>query len=83
VGGEARHLSHHRGEPCDRPDAQVVPVGEATGHDHGVGALEVRVGVPQDLRVRPATRLAASSRVDVVAGAGEADDAELHVLWIS
>ena len=30
------------------PDPQVVAVGEAARHDHGVDALQVAVGVPQD-----------------------------------
>ena len=79
---EALDLGHHRREARDRADAQVVAVGEAAGDDDGVHAAQVRVGVPQQRRLAGATRR--EQRVDVVAGAGEADDAEAHQdAWIS
>ena len=58
------------------PDAQVVAVGEAAGDDDRVDALEVVVAVPEQLGL--ADPLAGLQRVDLVAGAGELDDAELH-----
>jgi hypothetical protein len=68
--------THHRREAGDRPDPQVVAVGEAAGDDHRVDAVEVGVGVPQQLGLGDASR--GLQRVGVVAGAGEADDADLH-----
>ena len=67
---------HHRREARDRADAQVVAVGEAAGHDDRVDAAQVAVAVPEQLGVAEAP--AGQQRVDLVAGAGEADDAELH-----
>ena len=75
---ELGHLLHHRREAGDRPGAQVVAVGEAARHDHRVDALQVAVAVPQDHRL--ADPLRGQQRVDLVTGAGEADDAELHAL---
>ena len=64
------------------PDAQVVAVGEAAGDDHRVDALQVAVAVPQQHRLAHA--LGGPQRVDLVARAREADDAELHAApWIS
>ena len=62
------------------PHAQVVAVGEAAGDDHRVDAAQVGVAVPQQLGLADAARR--EQRVDVVAGAREADDPELHA-WIS
>jgi hypothetical protein len=36
VARELDHRLHQRREARDRPHAQVVAVGEAAGHDHGV-----------------------------------------------
>jgi hypothetical protein len=59
------------------PRAQVVAVGEAAGHDHGVDPAQVVVGVPQ--RNRGAARQPDRARgVAVVERAGERDDADLH-----
>ena len=45
------------------PGAQVVAVGEAAGHEHGVGAAQVGVAVPQrDRLARPSSRRRASRR---------------------
>jgi hypothetical protein len=74
--GELFDLGHDRGKARDRAGPEVVPVGEATRHDHRVDALKVVVGVPQQHRVpHPCRRL---QRVDVVARAGKPDHAELH-----
>ena len=70
------HRLHHRREARDRADAQVVAVGEPAGDDDGVDAVEVAVGVPEEHR--PRRRARGQQRVDLVAGAREADDAELH-----
>ena len=78
VAGEALDLLHDRREARDRAHAQVVAVGEAARDDHRVDALQVVVAVPQQHRLPHA--LGRAQRVDVVAGAGEADDAELHCL---
>ena len=75
-GGELGDLLHHRGKARDRAHAQVVAVGEAAGDDDGVDALQVAVAVPEDDRV--ADPAAGHERIDLVAGPGEADDAELH-----
>ena len=40
LGGEPRDRVHHRREAGDRAGAQVVAVGEAAGHDHGVDAAD-------------------------------------------
>ena len=68
---------HDRREAGDRPDAQVVAVGEAARDDDRVDALQVGVGVPEELGVADA--LGGLQRVDVVAGPREPDDADLHV----
>ena len=58
------------------PGAQVVAVGEAARHDHGVDAAQVALGVPQQHRLSDPRR--GELGIDLVAGAGEADDAEPH-----
>ena len=68
---------HHRREARDRADAQVVAVGEAAGDDDGVDALQVARRRARGAPPRRPAR-AASSASTLVAGAGEADDAELH-----
>jgi hypothetical protein len=73
---ELDHRLHQRREAGDRTGAQVVPVGEAARYDNGVHPAEVAVLVPEQLRVAEAA--AGEQRVHLVAGAGEADDAELH-----
>src|SRR3954470_22885798 len=70
---EGDHRLHDRREARDRPDAQVVAVREAARDDDAVDAAEVRVGVPQEHRL--ADPLGRELRVDLVARAGEADDA--------
>ena len=76
VAREGDDVLHDRREARDRADAQVVAVGEAAGDDDGVDALQVAVGVPQQHGLAHAR--GGELRVDVVARAGEADDAELH-----
>jgi hypothetical protein len=76
VAGERDDLLHDRSEARDRAGPQVVAVGEPAGDDDRVDALQVAVGVPQQHRVAHAR--GGELRVDVIAGAGEADDAELH-----
>ncbi len=78
---ELGHLLHHRGEAGDRARPQVVAIGEAAGHDHRVHALEIAVGVPQQRGLAHA--LGRLYSVDVVAGAGKANDPELHDSTIS
>src|SRR3984885_1844228 len=73
---ERLDLGHHRGKACDRPRAQVVAVGEAARDDHRIDPLEVVIGVPQEHGFADARRCLEG--IDVVAGAGEADDPELH-----
>jgi hypothetical protein len=67
---------HHRREARDRADAKVVAVGEAAGDDDRIDAVQVAVAVPQEHRLAHAG--GGQLRVDVVAAAGKADDAELH-----
>jgi hypothetical protein len=76
VAGELLDLGHHGREAGDRTGAQVVAVREPAGDDHGVDALEVVVGVPQQLGVPDPLR--SEQRVALVARAGELDDAVLH-----
>src|SRR5690348_15164280 len=73
---ELAHRLHHRREASDRARAQVVAVGEAARDDDGVGPTEVAVGMPEQLALAEA--LAGEQRVDLITGAGEADDPELH-----
>jgi hypothetical protein len=81
VAREALDLGHHRGEARDRPDPEVVAVGEAARDDDRVDPAQIGVGVPEELRLtHPA---GGEQRIDVVAGAGEANDAELHDPMIS
>lgn len=63
-------LTHHGRELRDRTGPQIVAVGEASGHHHGVHLLEVGVGVPEThgLRTGEPDR---PCRVDVVERAGK------------
>jgi hypothetical protein len=70
------HRLHHGREARDRAGAQVVAVREAAGHNDDVGAAQVAVVVPEQLGV--AEPPAGEQRVDLVAGAWETQDAELH-----
>ncbi len=76
--GELDHLAHHRREASQRTDAQVVAVGEAAGDDDRIDALQIGVAMPEQLRV--ADGGAGAERIDLVAGAGEANDSEAHGL---
>src|SRR5262249_55910409 len=73
---ELRDLLHHRRKPRDRPDAQVVAVGEAARDDHRVDALKVAVGVPQEHRL--ADSRGGVERVDLVARSRETHHPELQ-----
>src|SRR5436309_11410202 len=74
--GELRHLLHHRGEPGDRAGPEIVAVGEPSGHDHRIDALEVPIPVPEQHGV--ADPPGGLEGVHLVTRAGEADHAELH-----
>src|SRR6476469_6377499 len=76
VAREGHDGLHDGREAGDRADAQVVAVGEPAWDHDRVGAAEVAVAVPEDLRV--ADLRAGEQRVRVVAGPREADDAEPH-----
>ena len=76
VACERDHGLHRRREARDRPGTQVVAVGEAAGDDDRIAPLEVAVTVPEQDRLAHAPRR--EPRVDLVAGAGELEDAELH-----
>ncbi|SLD03293.1 Uncharacterised protein [Mycobacteroides abscessus subsp. massiliense] len=69
------HRAHHRREPRDGPRTQVVTVGEAAGHDHGVNGLQVGIVMPQRDRLG-AREPGRAGGVDVVKGAGEGDDTD-------
>ena len=56
VGGERGDRLHDRREARDRAGPQVVAVGEAAGHHHGVDARQVVVGVPEQLGLAEAPR---------------------------
>src|SRR5205823_2539659 len=73
---ELDDLAHHGREPRDRSGAQVVAIREPAGDHNHVHAVQVALGVPEEDRV--ANALGGLESVYVVAGAGEADDAELH-----
>ena len=76
VTGEGQHRGHHRREAGDRAHAQVVPVGEPAGDDHGVDAVQVRIRVPEELGLAHA--VGREQGVALVAGTGKADHAEAH-----
>jgi hypothetical protein len=79
LASEGDDVLHDRREARDGSDPQVVAVGEAAGDDHRVDVLQATVGVPQQHRLpHPRGR---ELRVDVVARAREADDAEPHAPW--
>jgi hypothetical protein len=58
----------------------VIPVREPARDDDGVDALQVGVGMPEDLGVAHTRRR--QVRIDLIARTGEANDPELHD-WIS
>ena len=68
--GELFERAHDVREAGDGAGTQVVAVGEAAGHDHGVRTLQVRVGVPEldRLGTHP---LDGVQGVAVAVGAGE------------
>ena len=68
---------HRRGEPADRPAAQVVAVGEATGQHHRVDAVQVGVGVPESHSLTTGDPHRAG-RVPVVEGPREGHHADAH-----
>ena len=76
VVGELDHGLHRGREAGDGAGAQVVAVGESAGYDDRVGALEVALGVPDQLGVAHAR--AGVERIDLVAGAGKLKNPELH-----
>jgi hypothetical protein len=76
--GEVFERGHHPGEAGDGAWPQVVAVGEAARHDHGVDALEVRVGVPELDRFGP-DPLDRVKGVPVAIRAGEDGDPDPHV----
>ena len=77
AAGGLDDLGHHRREAGDGAAAEVVAVREATRQDHRVDALEVVVAVPERDRLVSADAYGALG-VDVVEGAGEGDDPDLH-----
>ena len=70
------HLLHDRREARDRAGAQVVAVREPARQDHGVGALEARVLVPDELGVLPEHVLGGVVGVVIAVGSGKDDDGE-------
>ena len=73
--GGVDDLPHDGGEAGDGPAAQVVAIGESSGDDQGIHALEVGVLVPQGHGLG-ARQAHGPGGVDVVEGAGEGDDAD-------
>ena len=73
--GLAHDLAHDGGGRGDRAAAQVVAIGEASGDDDRVDAVQVGVLMPQGHRLR-ARDVHRAGGVTVVKGAGEGDDSD-------
>src|SRR4029077_17802395 len=74
IGREASDGLHRRREPRDRPCAEIVAIGEASGYDHTVQLREIRLLVPdQSALADPPHR---RQGVALVAGPRELDDAD-------
>ena len=78
AGGELDHRVHRRREAGDGAGPEVVAVGEPARDDHRVGSPEVALGVPHQLRL--ADQAGGMHGVPVIAGAGELDNRELHLV---
>jgi hypothetical protein len=78
--GEAPYLSHDRREAGDGTRAQVVAVRESTGQDHGVGAAQAGVLVPDKGHVLTQHAFDRVVRVVVAVGTREDDHSEFHRL---
>ena len=78
AGGERLHFSHDRREARDRAGPQVVAVCEAAGQYHDVGALQVRVLVPDELGVLAEDVCRRVIGVVVAVAAWKHDNGELH-----
>src|SRR5688500_8738293 len=70
------HFGHDGSESGDGTAAQVVPIGEPSGQDHGLHVIEAVVAVPQRHRLAPAEPDCAE-RVLVVKRAWESDNTDL------
>ena len=79
VRGVAADRLHHRRELRERAGAEVVAVCEAARDDHAVGAVQVGLLVPEELRLFAEDVLGDVQRVVVAVRAGKDDDREFHV----
>src|SRR5690349_15660204 len=74
VRRELRDRLHGRGEPRDRPGAQIVAIGEPTGDDDSVEPAEVHLIVPDETGLSHPVRR--RYRVPLVAGARKLENAD-------
>src|ERR1700761_303800 len=73
--GRGDQFGHDRGEPRDGPAAQVVAVGEATGQDDRVHAVQVVLVMPEGDGIA-AGPLDGPGGLLLVEGSGERDDTD-------
>src|SRR5450759_3260933 len=76
--GEVADLFHHGRKPGDRSRAKVVAVGEAARNDDAVATLEVRVLVPQVLKLGSEHLVDHPPAVAIRPRTGEDHDPEFH-----
>nr|ADI18668.1 hypothetical protein [uncultured Acidobacteria bacterium HF4000_26D02] len=76
--GELAHTGHDWRKPGNRAGPQVVAVGEPTGQHDDIGAMEIGVLVPDELRLLPQDMLGRVVRVVITVGTGKLDDREHH-----
>src|SRR5712692_9093308 len=76
--GELAYLLHHGCEARDRSGAQVIAVCKPARQDDAVAALEVRVLVPEVLKLRAEDLVDHPAAVAVRPRAREDHDSELH-----
>ena len=72
------HRGHDRREARDRAGAQVVAVRKAAGQNHGVGAAEIGVLVPDELGLLAEDLAGRVPGVAIGVRAGKNDDGEFH-----
>ena len=80
AGGKPFDFAHDRREAGHRSGPEIVAVREATRQDDDVGALEVRVLVPDVLGLLAEHLSGGVVRVLVAVGSGKDDDREFHAI---
>src|SRR5262249_30397603 len=76
--GELLDGLHHRRELCKRSAAQVIAVSEAARKDHGIDITELRLIVPEELRLLSENSRDRVPGVVVAVASREDDDSEFH-----